>query len=382
MSTDRGKRKKSGGKEVVSIVPCPSYEGGTLGTALDALLEPIGGIERFVRPGQRVLLKPNLLSAKDPSRAVTTHPALVAAVAKLVRRAGGEPFIGDSPGGAIRGIERVWKNTGMEEMAAREGIELINFEASGSVEIASGPYTFYIAKPVIETDVMINLAKLKTHSLTLFTCAIKNIFGVIPGFRKAGLHKLYPKPDGFARMLVELSKLVVPAFTIVDSVLAMEGNGPSSGNPRMVGALIAGTNSTAIDAVAQDLIGFDEGQIDTTRFAAEEGLGPARLEDISVVGGIEKPDGFSLPSNRGIRLIPGALARIVAPLVWLKLVIDPGRCTGCGLCYDSCPVGTIVKENGVCRVVHDGCVQCMCCHELCPENAIDIEMSWLARRFA
>jgi uncharacterized protein (DUF362 family)/Pyruvate/2-oxoacid:ferredoxin oxidoreductase delta subunit len=371
-------------RAAVSLFRCGSYDHAALRAAVTAALEPLGGISSFVRPGMRVLLKPNLLSAKDPARAITTHPHLVETVAALVREAGGSPFVGDSPGGAIRGIQRVWDNTLMSEMAARAGLELVNFEASGSEEIVAGGYRFYIARPVLEADLVINLAKLKTHSLTLMTGAVKNVFGVIPGFRKSEMHKLYPKPAPFAAMLVELYRLIAPALSIVDAVVAMEGNGPSSGDPLRTGLVAAGTDAVAIDAVLAEAIGFRPGQVDTTRIAAAIGAGVGELERIDVTGDAAgtRIGGFSLPSNLKIRLVPGALARLVAPLVWLKLEIDRDRCTGCAMCFNSCPVKAIVPDGGRYRVVHKRCVQCMCCHELCPEKAVEIRLSRLARWIA
>jgi uncharacterized protein (DUF362 family)/Pyruvate/2-oxoacid:ferredoxin oxidoreductase delta subunit len=384
MAETTGYGVRTATRRTVTIVSCAGYEPGTIRESLARSLEPLGGIEAFVRPGQRVLLKPNLLSAKDPSRAITTHPNLVEAVAEEVRAAGAHPFVGDSPGGAIRGIRRVWANTGMEEMARRAGLELANFEASGSKGIRFGEHTFYISKPVLDADVIINLPKLKTHSLTLLTCAVKNMFGVMPGFRKGEQHKRYPKPAEFARMLVHLYKLVTPSLSIVDAVLAMEGNGPSSGRPRMLGVLMAGEDAVAIDAVAARLIGFPDGAIDTTRIAAEMGLGEGRLGELSIVGDAAeaRAEGFALPSNRAVRLVPGPIARLVAPLVTVRPVIDPSRCTGCGFCAESCPVKTIEKDGGVYRIVDKRCIRCLCCHELCPEASIDIKLSPLARLFA
>ncbi len=371
-------------RRTVSVVRCARYEADDIRSALRRALEPLGGIEAFVKSGQRVLLKPNLLSAKDPARAITTHPALVEAVAEEVRGAGAVPFIGDSPGGAIRGIKRVWANTGMEEMARRAGIELVNFEASGSKAIPFGKYTFYISKPVLDADVIINLPKLKTHSLTLMTCAVKNMFGVMPGFRKGEQHKRYPKPREFAEMLVHLYKLVTPSLNVVDAVLAMEGNGPSSGKPRMLGMLIAGEDAVAIDAVAARMIGFPEGFIDTTRIAAEMGLGEGNVEKLTLLGDAaeDRAEGFELPTNRAIKLVPGPLVKLIAPLVWVKPAIVPATCTGCGFCAESCPVQTIRKEGPVYRIDDKRCIRCMCCHELCPESSIEIKLSFLARFIA
>lgn len=370
-------------KAQVSLVSCDGYDPSMLLERISAALEPLGGMGAFVKGGQRVLLKPNMLSAKGPERAITTHPAFVEAVARLVRQAGGVPVIGDSPGGAIRGIARVWKNTGMADMAERAGIEMVNFEASGLREIESGRHRLFIAKPVLDADLVINLAKLKTHSLTLLTCGVKNMFGVIPGFRKAEFHKLYPKPGEFSEMLVELYSRVSPSLTIVDAILSMEGNGPSSGRPVNTGLVAAGTDAVAVDAVLAAKIGFAPGDIATTRIADERGIGRGRLEDIIVVGdGKDKViEGFLLPSNRGISLIPRPLARMIAPLVWLRLEIAEERCTRCEMCKRSCPVATIAYVGDVLKIGQSGCIQCMCCHELCPENAIDIKMSLLARLF-
>ena len=371
-------------RAAVSLVRCDSYDPGILRRALLDALEPFGGIDAFVRPGMRVLLKPNLLSAKDPARAITTHPQVVEIVADLVRGAGGSPVVGDSPGGAVRGIQRVWDNTLMSAMAGKAGLELVNFEASGSRRIDAGMYRFYVARPVLDADLVINLAKLKTHSLTLLTGAVKNMFGVIPGFRKSEMHKLFPKPAPFAAMLVELYRRIRPALSIVDAVVAMEGNGPSSGEPRPTGLLAAGIDAVAVDAVLADAVGFRPGRVDTTRIAASTGAGVGDLARIDVTGNAvgTRIEGFKLPSNLAVRLVPGPLARLIAPLVWLRLVIDDGRCTGCEICYRSCPVQAIEPAGDRFRVVHERCVQCMCCHELCPEKAVCIELSRLARWLA
>jgi len=375
---------KRSGTSTVSLNRCAEYDLDVLRRVITEGLAPFGGMSAFVSPGDRVLLKPNLLSAKDPSRAITTHPNIVETVATLVREAGGDPFVGDSPGGAFRGIERVWENTLMKDMAARAGLYLANFEASGSEEIDTGKYRLYIAKPVLEADVVINLPKLKTHSLTLLTGAVKNMFGVVPGFRKAEMHKIFPKPSDFAAMLVELFSHVRPAVSIMDAVLAMEGNGPSSGVPRETGLIAVSDDAVALDSIISGVIGFKPEKIDTTRIAGRRGLGISERQKIEVVGDAAGTviEDYDLPSNLGIRLIPGPLAKMVAPLVWLKLEIDRERCTACQMCFKSCPVKTIVEDEGKYRVVHDGCVQCMCCHELCPENAVEIKLSWLARKWS
>ncbi len=224
---------------------------------------------------------------------------------------------------------------------------------------------------------------LKTHSLTLLTCAVKNMFGVIPGFRKGEFHKLFPKPGEFAEMLVHLYRLVTPSLNIVDAVVAMEGNGPSSGNPFELGLLIAGEDGVAVDAVAARTIGFKDGFVDTLRIASESGLGEGEYERIDRIGdGIEtRAIDFELPSNRVQKLIPRTLVKVIAPFVWVKPVIDPARCTGCAFCFESCPVDAIERKGSVYEIKEGECVKCLCCHELCPESSIDIRLSPLARLF-
>jgi ferredoxin len=164
----------------------------------------------------------------------------------------------------------------------------------------------------------------------------------------------------------------------------MEGNGPSSGEPRELNLLLAGEDGVAVDAVAADIIGYRPGIIDSTRIAAERGIGVSDLGSVERVGtaaGFRAED-FELTSNTGLRMIPGFLVRLVKPLVWIRPEIDPAVCTGCRLCEKSCPVQVISFDGNVCEIDSDGCVNCMCCHELCPENAVEVRMSRLARIIA
>ena len=375
-------------RAVVAIARCETYERDDVVRAVGEVLGHLGGISRLLSPGEKVLLKPNLLSAKEPERGITTHPAVIEAVIDLARGAGAELSMGDSPGGALRGIERLWRNTGLKELSDRTGVPLVNFEGSGSREVQGRLSSYMIAEPVLDADAIINLPKMKTHVLTLYTGCIKNMFGSIPGFAKGRLHNLAPRPAPFSRHLVDVFELVQPRFHIMDAVVAMEGNGPSGGKARRVGAIIAGTDPVAIDTVVAGMMGYRDGQVAMIRFAAERGLGTNRREDIDVVGEpIESFDleDFALPGTTLLNFIPAPIVRALKPWIWVYPTMSKERgCRAetCGLCVRSCPVDAIEMTESGPVVDRRKCVECLCCHEVCPEDAVEVKLSWLASKFA
>jgi uncharacterized protein (DUF362 family) len=369
----------------VAIVSCDRYEPELLSSKVTEALNLLGGLGKYIRPGMKVLLKPNLLSAKAPERAITTHPELVAAVAREVRKLGGTVIIGDSPGGAKRGVKRVWENTGMLAMAEREGIELANFEAGGVVPFAIDGKKYYLAKPAVEADFIINLPKLKTHVLTLMTGAVKNMFGLIPGFRKGQYHKEAPKSSDFAQIIVDILSLRPPNLTIMDAILTMEGDGPSSGSPRWGNLILASADPVALDVAAAEIIGLKPERVPTTKIAAEAGLGAGWSELIEFVGedleSIKIKD-FKLTSNRHLEMIPKPLALLAGRYIWVRPAIDSGTCTKCNVCVTSCPTGALSNSDGeVPAFDYNKCINCWCCHELCPSKALFVDQSWLAKKF-
>ncbi len=368
----------------VSVVRCDDYTYPNVHRAVQTCFDHLGGLKRFVRKDQKVLIKPNLLSAKDPSRAITTHPMVVRAVTEQVQNLGAVPILGDSPGGVDRGIRRVWENTKLSEVAGQTGAKLVAFETSGvHPKTTPAGKTYFIAKPVVDADVIISLPKLKTHTLTLMTCAVKNMFGSIPGFRKAEYHKQAPKPKDFAQVVVDIFSLTRPHLTLVDAVVCMDGDGPSSGDPKYAGLLFSSTNAVALDMVAAKIMGFKDNEIDTTRIAQKKGLGPKSFEQIQIHGerleDIPLPK-FVLPSNRFIKMIPDFLLKLITPFVWVRPNILDGNCTNCNVCVENCPTKSIHKGKNRPHFDYSRCINCMCCHELCPHRAIYLQKSRLARR--
>jgi len=373
-------------KSKVSIVRCEDYTLDNVRSAVHKSFVHLGGLEKFVKKDQRVLIKPNLLSAKDPSRAITTHPAVVQAVVEEVQKIGATPILGDSPGGVERGVKRVWENTEMSEVAGSTGAKLVAFESGGVYEKrTNNGKRYFIAKPIVDSDVIISLPKLKTHTLTLMTCAVKNMFGSIPGFRKSEYHRDTPKPGDFARVIVDIYSLTKPHMSLVDAVVCMDGDGPSSGNPKYLGLLFASTDAVALDMVAAKIMGFKDGEIETTSVAQEKGLGASSFSEIEMLGEklaeLSLPK-FTLPSNRFLKLIPKFLLAPIKPLVWVRPGILDGNCTNCNICVDNCPTNSIQKGEKTPYFDYTNCINCMCCHELCPQKAVFLKKSWLAKKIA
>lgn len=378
-------------EERVALVRCPSYERAVVRAALRQALAGLGGMAAFVRPGQRVLVKANLLTRRTPEAAVTTHPALVRAVVEEVQQAGGRPVLYDSPGGPFteRSLRAVYEASGLAEVAAATGAEL-NFDL-GAVERPHLPGALFqgvtLSRAVAEAEVIINLPKLKTHGLTRYTGAVKNLFGCIPGLTKAEYHLRLPELTHFSRFLVELAQLVRPALTVMDAVVGMEGEGPSAGRPRHLGFILASPSLFALDQVAVALIGLSADAVPTTRLAREAGLVPP-LDEIAVLGedlaAVAVHD-FAVPPPGGtsFRLLGRqvSLGSLKLAARWLqpRPVFDPERCRRCGVCLKNCPAQALTLGPRRPAVELERCIRCFCCQELCPEQAVAIHRPVLAR---
>ncbi len=274
----------SANKARVAIASCDAYVRAETRRAIEHVLEPFGGMGAFVRSGARVVLKPNYVQARPAERAANTHPVFILAVADLVRECGGVPVIADSPGwGTAEGVARM---NGLEELAQREGIPILTLrDPVRPPQAAVSVSQLRISKTIREADLVINLPKFKAHQQMLLTLAVKNVFGCVPGRRKAALHMLSrDNRQWFARMLVENYALVRPALTIMDAIVAMEGHGPSNGEPRTLGLVMAATDAVALDRVAVEIIGLPWRQLSTLVAAEQMGVGCVDLDRIEVIG--------------------------------------------------------------------------------------------------
>jgi uncharacterized protein (DUF362 family)/NAD-dependent dihydropyrimidine dehydrogenase PreA subunit len=369
----------------VSVVRCVDYDAQETRRAVREALYLVG-LESAFRRGETVLLKPNLLSARSPGQAVTTHPSVVKAVGEIAKDAGCRLMIGDSPplGGADSSrYDRLCRVTGIFEVATHLGAELVRFEErSAAVVNAGGRYykNFEVGSAILEADLVVNIPKLKTHGLTIMSGAIKNLFGCVPGVRKGLFHaQAGENRETFAQTLVDLLGVFPNVIHLMDAVVAMEGEGPNAGIPRAVGAIIASPDPVAMDAVCAAILGIQPSDVHTTRLAHAAGLGCGELDKIEVIG-----ESISGVSVKGFRLSSGenAWTRIPSPIRRLlrrHLIAIPRvmcGCVGCGECVDVCPVGAMTPGRPV-VVDLDKCIRCYCCHEVCPYNQIELRRGFL-----
>jgi len=341
------------------------------------LLSRIGGIETFVKPHQSVLIKPNLLTDREPAEAVTTHPEVVRALIHVLKELGAESSVADSPASAVK-LERVWERTGFASMCSEESVPLINMEKAGSVGFDVGGYSFTIAKPILEADVIINVPKVKTHVLTIFTAAVKNMYGGVPGFAKTHLHKMHPTPSDFGRLLTEIYGTRRPNLNIADAIQGMEGDGPGAGRPAQLGFLAASSDAVALDLTLCRILGINPVIVPYLRQFLECDRIRGEWETIRIVGADPDdlaPGSFRVPSTLRSRLIPGCVVSMLRPFIWFRPSMSDD-CMSCGLCVKACPVTALTLERKQEPVLDPRkCIGCCCCHEICPEKAVSMMQS-------
>ena len=375
----------------VYIVQCQDYN--DIEDKLAALMNLMGGMERFAKQGEKIVLKVNLLREARPEAAVSTHPSLVAAVGRLAKDTGAVPVIADSPGGGYRynrkTLDKIYQTCGMHQAATRAGIAVNWDTSSRPVSFADGVLTkhFDIITPVYEADAVFNLCKMKTHLFTVMTGAVKNIFGVIPGLSKTGYHAKLHDVKRFAGMLLDLSQYVSPRLTIMDAVLAMEGDGPGTGDPRKVGLLIGSENPLALDVAATEIMGLKRTENPVIMEAERRELEPNRLEDIEIIGADLAE--VKVPDFKRTQVSAGSLGLERMP--WYQRLLEPyfknaftvrpqviwHRCIACGTCIEACPMEAISFIDERACIADEKCIRCYCCHEICPEEAIGLRSSWL-----
>lgn len=369
----------------VSIVKCENYSDAR--TAVDEALAYLGGIEKFVKKGDRVVIKPNLVSRKKPGEAVTTHPEFLRAVIRAVEAAGGIVTVAESPGGpySAAALKAFYSTCGVNDAIAGTGARL-NFDTTFTeVDFPEGKTvkTIPLIKPILDADVIISLPKLKTHAMTSYTGAVKNLFGTIPGTYKAEMHFRLNERKAFCSMLVDLCECVKPTLSIMDAVWGMEGNGPTAGKSRHIGLVMASANAYMLDLAACKLIDYSPEEVDTVRESIERGLAADKPDilgldlDKLIIKDFQKPEShFNL-----LKLIhlPAILNAWLTNALASRPKINRDECVACGECARCCPPKAIDMKTGKPIIDREACIKCFCCQELCPKGAVKIHRPPLNR---
>ncbi|MBS3098072.1 DUF362 domain-containing protein [Candidatus Woesearchaeota archaeon] len=356
----------------VSIVKCSSYEKELVYKAVKQAIDLIGGLK--IGKSSKVLIKPNVLSPHKPEEAITTHPAVIDAVCKILKEKEiNDITIGDSSGVAAAGVTKeAFKISGIEEVAKKNNAKVIYFEKPTAVKIKNPNgqvlKEVYLAKPIFDVDLVVNVPKLKTHVLTKYTGAVKNLFGCVPGGRKQFYHIVGMSEEKFSHLLLDIYQNIKPQLSIIDGIVGLEGNGPgSSGKPKKTGLILASKDAVALDIVASKIIGFSPMDIYTNRYAIKRKLF-TDYNNVEVIGEKNISIRYEQPSTI-IRKVPDFIAAIVRRIIIPRPYCNTKKCTKCATCFKVCPVKAI--EMLPYPVFNRSkCILCYCCIENCPENAI------------
>lgn len=405
----------------VALVRCDSYEQDKVDAAVRKAVALLGGLDEIfsgsadhakahalgsqtITKESRLVLKPNLLAKNPPEKACTTHPAVFGAVCKLLQEEGYTNLkYGDSPGNPVAKPENIAADCGLKEVADRLGIPFGNFESGVEVEHPEGKVAdkFIICREIMDADAVINVCKMKTHQLVRVTGAVKNTFGCVYGINKASSHAKFSAVENFAGMLADLNNVVKPKLHVMDGIVAMEGNGPQNGTPKSMNVILVSTDPVAIDGLFCQLVYLKPELVPTNVAAMEQGVGTYEnmivvTEDgeMSPEQAAEKYGDKEFNVQRG-KEYKGKLqaVRFLVPFLQKKPVVKESKCIGCGICVNSCPVegkaihikrhsgrqADVGRGSGTATYDYDKCIKCYCCQEMCPENAITVKKSLLAK---
>ncbi len=333
--------------------------------------------------GKKVLIKPNMLGPYSPEKGVTTHPSLIRSLVRALRRRGAACLVGDNPGmNGYAANERCARISGILEAAEGAYVNLAKdpVQVSGKSALVEN---LVVSRNVLEADRVVNVPKFKTHVQTRITGAVKNMFGILVGAEKARVHLSVPRPREFSEALVDIYQIRVPDLTIMDAVVGMEGNGPSSRDLRPVGKIMASLNGVSLDGLMAAMMGFKPGNVDYLDIAWERGLGEIEPDRLEVQGAWEPLPGFRSPLpyiSRG-RLGTWVNRLLYRPLVKPRLKVCGDLCAQCGVCVEQCPAQAL-SPGETPRLDEKKCISCYCCYELCPHQAIELTswMSWAMKR--
>jgi len=368
-------------KNQVSYSFCDSYEEKAVKESIEKILSSFPDLNQKLKSKKlNILIKPNLLAPRHPDKAVTTHPAVLKAIIEYLKQFDCNITIADSPAGtySLKILEKLYKTCEIEKIAIDCNL---NYDLSDwAVEFPEGKVLkkSLIIKPALEADFIINVAKLKTHTLTRLTCATKNLFGLMPGVLKYRQHLAMPDIKIFSQMIIDINKYFEgKVFHIVDGIIGMEGEGPSGGEPKFAGAIFGGWNSQCVDVLACNIMGMQSNTVPTL-------AGYKGLEDIELIKFDEiRTYNFKLPPERYKSLpdyIPEFVQNILTEMIVAKPVIDRKTCRKCNICVKSCPAEIIsMNDKGAYIKSYKTCIKCYCCQEACPHKSIHLSKPLIER---
>ena len=397
----------------VSLYKCNTYNYSDVSDALSKALFDIDGLS-FIKPGMTVGIKANLVTSMSPDKACTTHPMLIKALCLQILKLGASVVIGDSPGGLFTPVflKSTYKGCGLTDMVADLEKELkaspadysgLTAKLNEDCSIKDASFDGKSLKSFIYTgwldnvDAIVNVCKLKTHAMMGMSCAVKNMFGTIPGATKPEYHMRFPEEMAFANVMVDLNEFFKPALYVVDAIDGMEGNGPTAGVKRHIGAILASQKPYALDMVCASIINMGLNDCQTLKAAHERSLGPRNVSETKVVGDISldmiRVADFQRATNHqsitfdGDGLVDKFKAVLIKTVFNTKPILKKDECIGCKKCYETCPAKAITmipcKKNtipaSIPSIDRSKCIKCFCCQEFCPKGAMKVHQNVLAR---
>ena len=398
--------------DTVSVEKCRSYDEAEIASALAKSIEAIDGLS-FVKPGMKVGIKTNLVAAMAPDKAATTHPAVLKALCRMLLTKGASVVIGDSPGGLYTPafVRNVYKTCGLNTLVDELKTELdsgsiakfgdVSVTLNEDYSVKDGVFDGVSLKSFIYTgwldnvDAIINFSKLKTHAMMGMSCAVKNMFGTIPGATKPEYHMRFPEEMAFANVMVDLNEFFKPVLYVVDAIDGMEGNGPTAGEKRHIGAILSSRRPYALDMVCADIIGMKLQDVPTLQAALSRGLGPKDISEVTLAGSaslsdVTVPDFQRATFHQSITFEgDGFMNKAKSTLIKLAFSTRPNvkkdECIGCKKCFETCPAKaiTMVPLNGkkisIPQINRSKCIKCFCCQEFCPKGAMKVQENVLGK---
>ena len=375
--------------DTVAIAYCDKYDKQLIKDKLSELMQVIDGFSN-IKAGMHVGIKANLVAAGKPETAVATHPIVIAALTELLKEKEVSVTVGDSGGCPYNSsfMAHIYKVCGMN-VVEQAGGKMNRDYSERDVSFPEGKIckSFRYTAWLDSCDIIINICKLKSHGMMGLSNACKNLFGVIPGTIKPEYHFRFPNPNDFAEMILDIGNYVKPVLHICDAVIAMQGNGPTKGEPYPLNAILVAKDPYLLDWVAATLVGMGIEDVPTLQAAKRRGYLPESFSEISIYGNTDcfNAKDFQIIQNHNSLLFSddttwlGKFERqFLTKALESKPKVNKSECIGCRKCESICPAKAIIINNGKPCIDREKCIRCFCCQEFCPKGAMKVHRAWIA----